>query len=50
MSREAREKLLGRIYKEHLKSAGRLPSVKEKRVMEQKAAKTAERAEKKRKS
>ncbi|VAW37814.1 hypothetical protein MNBD_DELTA02-731 [hydrothermal vent metagenome] len=47
MSREAREKLLGRIYRQRLRSSGRLPSPEEKREMERRAAKTAERAERK---
>jgi len=34
MSREAREKLLERVYKQHLKSSGRLPGDKEKRARE----------------
>ncbi len=47
MSREAREKLLERIYKQQLRTSGRLPSSAQKRVMEQKADRVAERAERK---
>jgi len=47
MSREARTKLLERIYKQQLRSSGRLPSGKQQRVMEQKADVIAERAQRK---
>ncbi len=43
--REARENLLGRIYKQHLRSIGRLPNERETRGMEQKARRAAERVE-----
>jgi DNA-binding transcriptional regulator YhcF (GntR family) len=49
MSRQAREKLVERIYKQRLKSDGRLPSVKERRAIEQKVAKVVERAERRKK-
>ncbi len=47
MSREAREKLVERIYKQQLRASGRLPNSAQKRVMEQKAARVAERTERK---
>jgi hypothetical protein len=47
MSREAREKLVARMYKQQLKSTGKLPSGREKRVIERKAAQAAQRAERK---
>ncbi len=47
MSREAREKLLERIYKQQLRSSGRLPCAEQQRAMERKAALIAERARRK---
>ena len=48
MSREATERLLTRMYREHLKVTGRLPSAKEVRAMERKAQRIAEMADNKR--
>ena len=47
MSRGAVQKLAGRMYKALLKATGRLPSAKEIRHMENKALRTAERADNK---
>lgn len=44
--REAVERLVGRMYKHHLKNTGRLPDGAEVRRMENHAATVAERAEK----
>ncbi len=40
--RRSVEKLIGRMYRHHLQSTGRLPTESEKRVMERKARKAAE--------
>ncbi len=47
--RESVERLIGRMYRHHLQSTGRLPTEKEKRLMERKARQVAEYTDNKRK-
>lgn len=49
MSREATERVTGRLYQHQLKTTGRLPTGKESRVMEKRAQKIAREMDNKRK-